>query len=119
MRRPHRRPAKQADIAANASIYERLGHHRAPIFGIRAVLADIADGRYGIEDATGRVVEFSTDHTDIQYADTHYADMMDVILDHLIDHGYIAERRTEITVSATGSPVFLLVLTTEALPLFP
>lgn len=114
MRKPHRRAAEQADISATASISEQLRRRRAPIFGIRAVLADIADGRYGIEDATDRIVEFSADHSC-----TRYADMMDILIDHLIDCGYISERRTEITLSPTGSPVFLLALTTETLPLFP
>jgi hypothetical protein len=101
-------------MAATASIREQLHHHRTPIFGMRAVLADIADGRYGIEDATGRIVEFSLDDAGAQYAD-----MMDIILDYLIDCRYIAEQRTEIATEATGSPVFRLVLTTDSLPLFP
>jgi len=53
-----RREATWNDRALTIKIGKALARYPHPIIGEAAVLADIAAYRYGIEDMTGRVIEF-------------------------------------------------------------
>jgi hypothetical protein len=76
-----------ADEAASLAIRDIGRHHRGQLGAVSSLLLEVAEACYGVEEATGRIIEFIDDHQDYRYVDA-----LESLFRHLIIQGYVVKR---------------------------
>jgi hypothetical protein len=99
-----------ADEELSRRVRDIARRYRERLSTVSSFLLDVAEARYGVEDATGRMIEFFNDHQDYRYADA-----IESVLNHMTRKGYVVERAATTAFHArresTRRSVILLTLT--------